>query len=379
MVDYEKDPDTSEIDRFGFVARLSKRPYQEIVANIRHELEQFQDSRISRSRDNILIISAVATLGALIVLVIGKFFILYAAILIVLVVLEYKDVAKISKSLSEAYPRIIFELERAQAEALKISSKHSEYDYFLSLLSSMQDLATAGYNVDECGSVRFSGSVIPAMGVSGDFYDFHYHRTSGHTVFWVGDVGGKGVNAGVVMASIQSIMRTLLIANTSHELSLTHMLKTLNEVIYNNFTDKIEHTSNSATVSLFAYKGNTLTFTGQHENVILIKHGEPIPKVIGTSNFGPIVGLTRDGFKEVYCGTMHFSAGDKIVLYSDGIVEEITGSRSILGFDSFMQIIMMHRDLPPKEMKEQMLLSLTNRAGHQKFHDDVTLLIVEPK
>jgi sigma-B regulation protein RsbU (phosphoserine phosphatase) len=286
--------------------------------------------------------------------------------------------SKTSEAIGCAYPRIIFELERAQSEALKISDKHREYDYFVSLLASMQDLATAGYNTEECGQLRFSGSVIPAMGVSGDFYDFHYHKPSGNSVFWIGDVGGKGVNAGIVMASIQSIIRTILITNSDTELSLEDMLKVLNEVIYNNFTDKIEHTSNSATISLLAYKNGTLMFTGQHENVILIRSDEPVPVVIGTTKFSPIVGLSTDNFKDVYCGAINFRIGDKIVLYSDGVVEELTGSRSILGFDSFMRIIMTHKHLAPKEMKEQILLSLMEKAGHKKFYDDVTLLIVEP-
>src|SRR5947209_17003542 len=60
-------------------------------------------------------------------------------------------------------------------------------------------------------TVRMAGVCQPARMVSGDYYDY-LCLPNGALAMAIGDVAGKGISAALLMAAIQSIMRTQLAA-----------------------------------------------------------------------------------------------------------------------------------------------------------------------
>src|SRR5260370_20251069 len=60
-------------------------------------------------------------------------------------------------------------------------------------------------------SLELTGVCSPARMVSGDYYDFMALPNEG-LAFAIGDVAGKGISAALLMATIQSTMRTQLSA-----------------------------------------------------------------------------------------------------------------------------------------------------------------------
>src|ERR1700759_3475403 len=58
-------------------------------------------------------------------------------------------------------------------------------------------------------SLELKGVCNPARMVSGDYYDF-MSLSEGALAFAIGDVAGKGISAALLMATIQSTMRTQL-------------------------------------------------------------------------------------------------------------------------------------------------------------------------
>ena len=92
--------------------------------------------------------------------------------------------------------------------------------------------------------IELVGVCQAARMVSGDYYDY-LCLPDGNLALAIGDVAGKGISAALLMASIQSIMRTQLAAglarsaaagngqSTSH-LSTSNMVAQLNRQLYAN-------------------------------------------------------------------------------------------------------------------------------------------------
>ena len=81
-------------------------------------------------------------------------------------------------------------------------------------------------------SLEITGLCRPARMVSGDYYDYLcLHHTS--LALAIGDVAGKGISAALLMASIQSIMRTQLSEDRAN-FSTCKMVSQLNRQLYMN-------------------------------------------------------------------------------------------------------------------------------------------------
>ncbi len=73
---------------------------------------------------------------------------------------------------------------------------------------------------------------------------------------------------------------------------------------------------------------------------------------------------------------MDLDAGDRIVLYTDGVTE-IAGDISLFGDDGLKEFVREHRDLSPDEFTETLLRHLRRLTGGERFYDDVTLIVFD--
>ena len=69
-------------------------------------------------------------------------------------------------------------------------------------------------------------------------------------------------------------------------------------------------------------------------------------------------------------------AGDRVVLYTDGLTENFNSHREMLGLDGFQEIVEEASTLPLAEMKSRILERVAAwRHGHAV--DDVSLVLLE--
>src|SRR6185436_17254939 len=83
-------------------------------------------------------------------------------------------------------------------------------------------------------TLELKGVCNPARMVSGDYYDF-MALTDHSLAFAIGDVAGKGISAALLMATIQSTMRTQLSTSNGagpHHHSAARMVSILNKQLY---------------------------------------------------------------------------------------------------------------------------------------------------
>ncbi|MFC4496111.1 PP2C family protein-serine/threonine phosphatase [Streptomyces ovatisporus] len=168
--------------------------------------------------------------------------------------------------------------------------------------------------------------------VSGDFYDLFPLTVGGTWGLFLGDVCGKGAGA----AALTSLARYTLRAASVYDPDPVAVLKNLNTVLN---TEDYEKDPRFATVlfgTLTPQPGgySATLASGGHPNALLLRAD-------GTAEFvptpgGQLIGVLAE--PEIATTTVQLSAGDTLLLYTDGLTEAHTsaGSRDRYGDEALL-------------------------------------------
>ncbi len=70
--------------------------------------------------------------------------------------------------------------------------------------------------------------------------------------------------------------------------------------------------------------------------------------------------------------------GDRIILYTDGIIEASSPENELWGDERFADFIQKNLDLPPEACADALINELSKWTGQQEiFEDDVTFIIID--
>lgn len=214
-----------------------------------------------------------------------------------------------------------------------------------------------------------AGYMEPASEVGGDYYDVLQHGS--RVKIGIGDVTGHGLESGVLMLMVQSVARTLL---ESGENDPKRFLNVLNSVICKN-TARTE-TSNTLTLSFLDYSDNTITLTGQHEEVILVRPNGEVER-IDTMDLGFPVGLESEISDFVQSRNIQFDSGDILILYTDGITEAESPDGTLFGIERLCEAAKQYRQGTALEVKQGVIREVMSHIDTQKIHDDITLVVLK--
>ncbi len=274
-------------------------------------------------------------------------------------------VATRTRELAEANHEISALNQRLQSENLRMSA---ELDVTRRLqrmvLPSPAELA-------EITQLDIVGMMEPATEVGGDYYDVLQHN--GLVKFGIGDVTGHGLESGVLMIMVQTAVRTLLLNNITEP---QHFMRVLNQVMYQN-ARRIESDKN-LTLALLDYRDHTLTLTGQHEEVLVVRQDGSLER-IDTTNLGFIVGLEPDITQFVSQQQIHLAPGDGVVLYTDGLVEAFNPAGEIFGVARLCSVVQQHWQHAAVEIRQAVIDAVHRHAAGRPLMDDVSLLIIKQK
>ena len=69
--------------------------------------------------------------------------------------------------------------------------------------------------------------------------------------------------------------------------------------------------------------------------------------------------------------------GDKIIAYTDGLIEWRNPFREVYGMDRLLDFIIAHRQLDFESLKQMIYNDVKSFAHHEAINDDLTLLVAE--
>ncbi len=223
--------------------------------------------------------------------------------------------------------------------------------------------------LDRIPDLDIASHVEPADEVGGDYYDVLY--VPGGAKIGIGDVTGHGVESGVLMLMVQSVGRALYERGVEDPCAF---LDVLNRSIFKN----VERTRTDKHLSLafLDYSNDQVTISGQHEEVIVIRKDGTVER-LDTIDLGFPIGLEENIREFVSSATLPFTAGDMIVLYTDGITEAENEQGELYGMDRLIESAVRAHEGSAGEASSCIIADLKAHIGKQKVHDDITLVVLK--
>ncbi len=218
-------------------------------------------------------------------------------------------------------------------------------------------------------TLELKGVCNPARMVSGDYYDF-MSLSENSLAFAIGDVAGKGISAALLMAAIQSTMRTQLGSlhgNSRLPLSTAQLVGNLNKQLYATTSPE-----KYATFYFAMYEETThsLTYTNA---------GHLSPMLLRDGNFemmdstGTVVGAFP--FAKYKEKTIVLEHGDMLVAYTDGIVEPENEYGEMYGEDRLKDLVSKFAHTDSSEIIARSMEAVIQWTGSSELQDDMTMVV----
>ncbi len=204
----------------------------------------------------------------------------------------------------------------------------------------------------------------PAQIVSGDYFDFVRFSDGGHGIV-LADVSGHGVSAGMMMSSLQTAFHTLVPLSDSP----LDVLERINRLYAHNI-------SFTTFVTIFFGKFDPATrlFTyasaGHNSGYV---YRPTTGKEFLLHPTGPAIGL-MEGFN-VHLEHLQLDRDDTLVLYTDGVTEASDGGAGQWSLDGLAEVVRRDHGLPPEQLVQRLLLSVTEFTGGTALVDDATIIV----
>lgn len=219
----------------------------------------------------------------------------------------------------------------------------------------------------ELPGVRGLSTLITSSEVGGDFYDY-YAVDDRWVVMLVGDVSGHGVAAGTMVSAAKAGVNLL---ETDKEKEPHIILARLSDTILNTARQ-------SLLMTMFALcldtKTGELTYANAGHQFAYIYRS-----ITGTLEVLEVGGLPlgkEENISYEQCGT-EMDVGDRLFLYTDGIVEEENADNECYGYERLEELLAIHAESNAETLRDNLLASLASHVGRSNFDDDVTLFSVE--
>ena len=202
----------------------------------------------------------------------------------------------------------------------------------------------------------------PHQSIGGDFFDF-IQLTEDKFLWCVADVSGKGISAALIMSNFQASLRALV----SLDISLTDLIKKLNEIVYNN-------TNGDRFITLFLgiynKKNRKVNYVNAGHNPSLVIQNEKIePLKLGTTMIGVF-----DELPFVNEGEIILEKEAIIFNYTDGIIEFDGEEEQSLSEEELMKFLSDNKDQDLKEIHQLLMEKIENLRNKSEASDDITIL-----
>jgi hypothetical protein len=194
----------------------------------------------------------------------------------------------------------------------------------------------------------------PAREVGGDFFQIIPHPSNGSILIVAGDVAGKGLQAGMLVAMLVGAIRT----ESTHSSDPVQMLKALNgRLCGEHALCGAEHAQATCLALLIDEDGDATLANAGH-----------LPPYLNGFEINIEGSLPLGMIAEVEFATMNFriDPGDRLLLMSDGIVEAQNERGDLFGFDRI-------RILVSKQVSAAEIANAAQEFGQQ---DDISVLSI---
>jgi phosphoserine phosphatase RsbU/P len=208
----------------------------------------------------------------------------------------------------------------------------------------------------------------PTAFVGGDYYDFVI-VPGGKIAITLGDVSGKGIAAAVLMASIQSSLRSQLLLAPD---SLARLMTDFNSAVHS-FSREDNYTT--LFCGLLDLSTQKLTYVNAgHIPPLLLRGAKRDAAMTRLETGGFPIGLFKVANYEQ--GTVELKAGDIVLCHSDGFSDAANLDGQTWGDEPVAQVLDQNRDCGVQEILARLVAAADAFTGTAAQADDMTAVAV---
>ena len=221
-------------------------------------------------------------------------------------------------------------------------------------------------DVPQLEQIGIAATYCPMTAVAGDYYDFLVIDRS-HAGFLVADVSGHGVPAALIASMIKIAMQSVV--DCAHDPG--EVLRRLNRTL----TGQMKNQFVTAAYLWLDTETRSARYSAAGHPPLL--HWQAISSELQrVESNGLLMGMQRESDYPVR--EFALVAGDRLLLYTDGIVEAENDAGDAFGDSKLEQMLRTYRAQPAAELSEHLLTELRNwqpKASSQQ--DDITLVVID--
>jgi phosphoserine phosphatase RsbU/P len=219
--------------------------------------------------------------------------------------------------------------------------------------------------------VEIAFATRPANTVAGDYYDVFprpAHASSDLSfLVAVADVAGKSIPAALLMATFQASLKTL----SATPSSLAELVSGMNKYACGNSQGGLRFVT--AFLAEYEPATRTLTYINAGHNQPMLRNKSGAIQRLDAG--GLPLGIKADATYQT--GTVSLTAGDWLVVFTDGVVEAVNEAGTDYGELRLISMLNADTAVPPVKMLSRIMVDLDFFVGNTPQHDDITCLLVK--
>lgn len=220
------------------------------------------------------------------------------------------------------------------------------------------------------GNYAFSGLMIPAVRVGGDYYDHVFHEE--RDWFALGDVTGHGLQAGMLVMQARSLL---------HHFVQEHAYPDPAEVFHhlnNSFLGSIVGLKNQSFMTFVILRlcaNGEVRYCGRHLSFLIHRKAGNIIEELQTE--GSWLGVRRLRENEFPSRSFFLETGDTLLLYTDGCTEAENHLGKRYGLEGLKRDFLKQAEFENLSSVNRSLQSAVLQfTGKNQLDDDLTLLTI---
>ncbi len=215
------------------------------------------------------------------------------------------------------------------------------------------------------GVLRYCFQARPGRFIAGDLFDL-FPLDSRRVAIVLGDVCGKGIGSAILMATTQSYLSAALRYHAEPAKAVTDVNRHL-----------AKRAEDNKFVSLWAgildIETRRLTYCDAgHGYWLVARHGKAPGRVESTAG-GPL--LRADEEHEYTSDELTLALGERVILFSDGVVEQRSPDDEEFGLDRTIEVLSGSGG--PGSDVQKLFDTLVSFAGTDRLADDVTIASIQ--
>ncbi len=207
---------------------------------------------------------------------------------------------------------------------------------------------------------------IPAEEIGGDLFDYHVINLARMGVM-ISDVSGHGIPA----ALVASMVKVAFSLQVNHADNPRQVVEGMSRIL------RKELSGNFITASY--------TLIDSQKKVLVTANSGHLPFYIHRRSTNEIIEVFSRGsfisplpMREPETHTVPLKSRDRIIIYTDGIIECRNRTGAFFGNDQLKNFIRMNSHLPPDDLSRKLMDTLERwKWSGASFDDDITLLVID--